>query len=173
MNWYILWVNSRQYQTQKYQSQTYKILKGVEAWIPSARVLSKSGDDCSAINEPVFPGYIFVGIHDPQQLIDVETEIHKAGLGFYFLRGLGGKYHSMTYAELEKMVQSGYEGALDTYDSGIRVGRKVRISVGPYTGVVGKVTSITRRDIRVEATCLKKDLLVIVHRKNYLVLEPM
>jgi len=145
----------------------------VTAWIPSARVLSKSGDDCTAINEPVFPGYIFVGASDPQQLISVEDEIRKAGLGFYFLRGMQGQYHTMTYVELEKMVQSGYDGVSATYDSGIRVGRKVRISVGPYAGVVGKVTAVTRRDIKVEATCLKKDLLVIVNRKNYLVLEPI
>ena len=173
MKWYILWVNSRQYQTQKYQTQTYKILKGVTAWIPSARVLVKSGDDCKAINEPVFPGYIFVGISTPHQITNVEEEIRKAGLGFYFLRGMLGKYHTMTYFELEKMVKSGCDGVSPNYDAGIRVGRKVRISVGPYTGVVGKVTSVTRRDIKVEATCLKKDLLVIVNRKNYLILEPM
>ena len=168
LKWYILWVNSRQYQT-----QTYKFLDGYSAWIPGKKVTSKSGDDCVEISEPLFPGYIFVGVSNTGVLQKMEALIHKSSLCFYFLRDMSGSYYSMDFDELEKMVQSGYAGATPVYDAGIRVGRKVRISVGPYTGVIGKVTSMNRKAIQVTATCLKKDLLVVVNRMNYLVLEPI
>ena len=168
LKWCILWVSSRQYQT-----QTHEFLNDFSAWIPGKKTTSKSGDDCLEISEPLFPGYIFVGVDDMRHLPHIESVIHKSRLFFYFLRDMLGKYYSMTYLELEKMVQSGRDGATTDYDSGIHVGSRVRISVGPYTGVIGKVTSVTHRDIKVQATCMGKDLLVVVHRNNYLVLEPI
>jgi transcription antitermination factor NusG len=168
LNWYILWVNSRQYQT-----QTYKFLDEYSAWIPGKKNTSKFGDDCVEISEPLFPGYIFIGVNEETHLTTIEAAVHKASLCFYFLRDMRGDYYSMTYRELEKMVTTGDKHAMPNYDAGLRVGRRVRIAVGPYTGVVGKVTSMTRKDIQVEATCLKKNLLIIVNRSNYLVLEPI
>jgi transcription antitermination factor NusG len=166
LKWHILWVNSRQYQT-----QTYSFLDGYAAWIPEKKVTSRSGDDCLEISEPLFPGYIFVGVHSAASLSSIETAARKAGLCFYFLR-TNHRHYSMTYLELERMVRNGYDSATPTYDKGIRVGRQVRITVGPYTGVVGKVTLMTKKDIQVKATCLKKELLIVVHRTNYQVLEP-
>jgi transcription antitermination factor NusG len=168
LKWYILWVNSRQYQT-----QAYDFLDGYSAWIPGKKTTSKSGDDCIEISEPLFPGYIFLGVKTEKDLLTIEAAIHKASLCFYFLRDMRAKYYSMTYHELEKMVTSGDKHAMPDYDAGLRVGRRVRIAVGPYTGIIGKVTSMTRKDIKVEATCLQKNILIVVHRMNYLVLEPI
>jgi len=168
LKWYILWVNSRQNQT-----QTYKFLDGYTAWIPGSKTSSKFGDDCVEISEPLFPGYIFVGVTDESPLKTIEAAVHKASLCFYFLRTMSGAYYSMTYKELESMVKSGYAGATPDYNAGLRVGRRVKIAVGPYTGATGKITSMTKKDIRVEATCMNKPLLVIVNRMNYLVLEPI
>lgn len=124
------------------------------------------------ISEPLFPGYIFVGVPHEDRLQKIEAAIRKLGLFFYFLRDMSNKYHSMTADELEKMVQSGQENAVTCYDGGIRVGRRVKVSVGPYTGVVGKITRMDKRGIQLRASWLKKDLIILVNRANYLVLEP-
>jgi transcription antitermination factor NusG len=162
----MLCVSSRQYQT-----QTFSFLDKYFTWIPEVRTTVYSGDDCFIEYEPLYPGYIFVGLAGSDTPGDLEKAAKAYNLSFTLLRSVGGKYTAMDEAELNTMLQSHSEYAMASDRPGFKSGDKVRIKSGPLSGSSGVVKSAHKGSVKVIAQAFSKTIEMDIIRDEFVYLE--
>ena len=167
LTWYMLCVSSRQYQT-----QTYSFLDKYTAWIPEVQTTVYSGDDCYIEYEPLYPGYILVGIPDTVAPGDLEKEAKAYHPSFTLLRSVGGKYTAMSSEDLDNMLKSHSEYSVAAGSLGFKAGDKVRIKSGPLSGISGVVQTAKAGALKVTVQAFNKTLELSIHRDEFVYLEP-
>jgi transcription antitermination factor NusG len=130
LNWYAVHVRSRH----EFKVTARLTGAGVEAFLPSVDRVRKWKDRKKIVTFPLFPGYVFVGLKDPdgERLPVLKTP---GVVGFVGRSASGPEIMALDQViTLMKLVES-REG-IDPYPY-LKEGNRVRIKSGPLTGVEG------------------------------------
>ena len=129
-HWYALYVKSRH----EFVTERELTRKGVEAFLPSVRLLRQWRDRKKWVDFPVFPGYLFVHIEPtPEKMLRVLRTIGAVRL----LSSSPGCPVPVPDEEIESLkilLQSGRQ--IDVYPH-LKEGMQVRIKRGVLNGAVG------------------------------------
>ncbi len=130
LNWYAVYVKSR------HEFAVHRELsrKGLEAYLPSVKRLRQWRDRRKFVDFPLFPGYLFVHIHDrPESFLEVLKT--KGVVNFISLRpGYPSPVSPEEIASLKLLVDSGRE--LDVHPF-LKEGGRIRVRRGPLRGAEG------------------------------------
>ena len=124
--------------------------KSIEAFLPVFLTENRWKDRRVQIQNPLFPGYVFVrvGSQDLMRLLSTD------GVSYVLRNGeAGGSLSDQETLAVEALCKGSEPRGPHSY---LRVGRRVRIESGPFAGVEGvlaKVRDATRVVITVDALC--------------------
>ncbi|TWI44011.1 transcriptional antiterminator RfaH [Pseudoduganella flava] len=115
--------------------------KQITAYLPKTRVINVKDGRKRVSEMPLFPGYVFVRPRADQYE------------GIRFIRGSCGlvfadaKPATLPDKDLEAVKLLVDSGATLTVDSDLVVGKRVRITGGPFAGVEGELVSMKNQDL--------------------------
>jgi len=164
--WFTLCVSSRLFQT-----KVFSFLEDYVSWIPEKRIVVYSGDDCYTEYEPLYPGYVFIGLHHGQKASILEKSAKQYNPSFSLLKTMSGSPHSMTAKELDEMTASLLQSNSPKLEKSLKLGEKVSIKSGPLAGNTGVVKKVTGRQVIVRAIVYGKEMEMRVKRDNFIFLE--
>ncbi len=130
--WYALYVKSRH----EYVTQGELVQKGMETFLPSVKKLRQWKDRKKFIDFPLFPGYLFVYMHEnPEEYINV---LKTRGAVRFLSAGMTcpTPVSSEEINTLRLLIESGEP--LDVYPH-LKKGNPVRVRRGPLSGAVGVI----------------------------------
>lgn len=167
MRWYTLCVSSRVHQT-----EDMPFLDEYSVWIPSIKTLIRNGDDCYLESEPLYPGYIFVGIQANQCPAELERRCKAHNHSFRILRTTGNAQYFMTPADLSAMVEAQKRHAEYVAHHSYKRGEQVKITAGPLVGSTGIVKRVSKRGLVISVSAYSKDLEFAIKRDSFIFVEP-
>jgi transcriptional antiterminator RfaH len=114
---------------------------GFEAYAPVERLKRPVRGVLSAIERPLFPRYIFVGV-DPyrqewQRLLDIA--------GILGTNGAPGCVPAAWIAMIRKMEECGVFDRTKVEPDKFKIGDIVRVSEGPFSGLTGRIESFAAK----------------------------
>ncbi len=131
-NWYALYVKSRH----EFIVESELRRKEVDAFLPSVRIARQWKDRKKFVDFPLFPGYLFVCIHErPEEYVNV---LRTRG-AVRFISGESGCPAQVSPEEIDSLrliIESGQ--SIDIYPR-LREGAPVRVKRGPLTGAAGLI----------------------------------
>jgi len=134
LKWYALYVKSRH----EYVTQGELVQKGINTFLPSVKKLRQWKDRKKSVDFPLFPGYLFVSVHEnPEEYISV---LRTRGAVRLLSTGMTSPtpVPSEEINTLRLLVESGEP--LDIYPH-LKEGNPVRIRRGPLSGAVGVINN--------------------------------
>lgn len=166
--WYTLCVSSRLYQTEE-----MPFLDAYSVWSPTSQTLIRTGDDCYLEYEPLYPGYIFVGLTPRQSPVTLEKQAKDHNHSFKLLRTTNPqKPYSMTASDLQAMVAAQGCHTGPTCPSTYQRGDCVKLTAGPLAGALGVVKRASKTGLVVSVTAFNKDLEFRIKRDTFIFVEP-
>jgi transcription antitermination factor NusG len=146
MAWYAVHIKSRH----EDKSKTLLLQKSIETYLPRVEVWSRRKDRKKRIAIPLFPGYLFVNIHELTN--EAKVDVLKTH-GVVRILGKPNSHIPVPVPDaqidaIRRIVDSEVEVQAYMYP---RVGEKARIADGPFKGIEGVVVK----------TDVKKNLFVI------------
>ena len=166
LKWYTLCVSSRLFQT-----RVFSFLEGYAVWIPDKKVAVYSGDDCYTEHEPLYPGYVFVGLTTEQGIARLEKAAKRYNPSFNFLRTMGNAYHCMTLTDIEVMLSALVKHNASSVERLFKRGEKVKIKAGPLSGNIGVIKKYSPGRLTIKAVLHGKELEMQVRRDSFVFLE--
>jgi transcription antitermination factor NusG len=134
--------------------------KGHQYLLPTSRVRRQWSDRVKAIEQPVFPGYIFCT--SQRSLL---MGLIRSTPGIIRVVSFGGKPHPVSEEEIQAMqriVQADREICSFPY---LAAGQKVKIIAGPLAGITGIITKLRNRDrLVISVDAIMRSLAVEVDR---------
>ena len=115
--------------------------KGHQYLLPTSRVRRQWSDRIKAIEQPVFPGYIFCTSQQSRLM-----GLIRSTPGIIRVVSFGGKPHPVSEEEIyamQRLVQADREVYSFPYPAS---GQKVKIIAGPLAGTAGIITKFRNRD---------------------------
>ena len=110
--------------------------KGHEAFLPTYQVRRNWSDRVKTLDQPMFPGYVFCRFHKTGSGLVLATP------GVIRVVSFGGKPSPISCEEIAGLQRINQSGADVTPFPYPQVGQKVRITQGPFTGLVGVVIQV-------------------------------
>ena len=136
--WYVVWTKSRH--EQKVCNQLEE--KSLEVFLPKINVWSRRRDRKKIIEQPLFPGYLFLKPFSDRELyidiVQIKGVVKILGENWDNL----GVVPEKQMDDIYKIIKSGQEVFPHHY---IQIGRKVRVIWGPLEGVEGILMEIKSR----------------------------
>lgn len=125
----------------KYERSVALNLKGMgfEEFLPAVKVERQWSDRVKAMDELLFPGYVFCRVNPSDRLPVLKVR------GVVHLVGFGGGPISIPDVEIERVRNMVESGLLITPCPFLAVGETVRIEKGPLAGTEGILESIKGR----------------------------
>lgn len=133
--WFALRVRS------KYERAVALNLKGMgyEEFLPAVKVQRQWSDRIKALEELVFPGYVFCRVNPSDRLPVLKVR------GVVHLVGFGGGPTSIPDVEIDRVRAMVESGLLVTPCPFLEIGETVRIDKGPLAGMEGILESVKGR----------------------------
>lgn len=128
-SWFALYTRA------KHEKQLQRELSniGIETFLPTFKVRRRWSDRYKVIEEPLFQNYLFVSRADLQQNFN-ETLRHYGAVCFVMIDGKPAEIPSMEIDGIRRLVESDLAYGPHPY---LKVGRKVRVRLGPLQGCEG------------------------------------
>lgn len=124
--WYVLRIRSR------FEKKTFDTLSnmGISAYLPIKKSKKQWSDRLKVVEEPLFPGYLFVQYHEKDRYAILNSP------GVVQFVSFGGNYATMrsTHIEVIKTMLLN-ENTVEVVDMELYPGQKVRITSGPFSGI--------------------------------------
>jgi transcription antitermination factor NusG len=155
-----------------YQTKVYPFLSQYVVWIPEQEILVRGVDDCYIEHEPLYPGYIFIGLNPNQNPYELEKLCRKNYASFHLLRSAKGEYYEMPLHEIGPISAHSPATIKDAGLFRFRKGDKVVIKAGPLAGCDAVVKSISRNNIVLRTEAFDKDLELVVKKDSFVFIEP-
>jgi len=112
-------------------------------WSPVFQEYHRTSSGLVLVDKLLYPGYVFVGLADPQKFELLSYELSEERKGFL----LGNFTNYLTREELEMIVQEAIKHSeapsLETFH--VQKGDIVIINSGPFTGMQGKVLDVDQK----------------------------
>jgi transcription antitermination factor NusG len=109
-------------------------VKNVDTFLPLYSVRRTAKGVTGKIEKPLFPGYVFVFILLSQRLLVLQVP------GVVKLVGSGGKPLPVEQQEIDSLLKARAMGIPAEPHPWLEIGRKVRITTGPFEGLQGILT---------------------------------
>lgn len=168
LDWYTLCVSSRVYQTEE-----MSFLDEYVVWTPASKTLVKNGDDCYVEYEPLYPGYIFVGLRRDQSPIHLENKAKEYNHSFKLLRTSSqSAAYAMSASDLASMVDAQDRNDCYIRPVAYRAGDRVKLTAGPLSGAAGIVKKCARGELVISVSAYNKDLEFTIKRDSFIFVEP-
>ena len=110
--------------------------KGHESFVPTSRVRRNWSDRVKSIDQPIFPGYVFCRIQKTGSGLVLATP------GVVRVVSFGGKPSPVSNEEIEALQRISHAGGEVSPYPYTRIGQKVQITRGVFTGVIGVIVQV-------------------------------
>lgn len=107
---------------------------GVAYYLPLQKRKKQWSDRVKVVEEPLFPGYIFVQFLEVQRYPLLNTD------GVVRLVSFGGSYAEVPQAQINALRELAYlENDVEVVDAGLQPGQNVKITSGPFKDLEGRL----------------------------------
>ena len=129
MTWYVLYTRPR------YEKQVHQELcnKGLDAFLPTFKVRRRWSDRYKIVEVPLFKNYVFVNLDDFTRHSAATLRPYGA-VSFVMFGGKPAPIPQLEIEAIRRLVESELPYSLHPY---LKVGRKVRVRLGPLRGCEG------------------------------------
>jgi len=117
--------------------------RGMENYLPLGRSKRNWSDRIKIINQPIFPGYIFVRFQPDDRIRVLEAP------GVKQIVGIGHTPAPMEDSEIENLKKLAASHALLAPWPYLHAGQRIRVQRGPLAGVEGFVVSAGHDNLRI------------------------
>lgn len=117
--------------------QNLRSIGGIDIVFPRLRRTRRGHEKNQVVIEPLFPGYLFVRF-DPEELQGTVRSTR----GVLHLVTREGKAVDVEQAVIDEMLALGPDGILSMLDEELKVGAKVRVIRGIFSGSEGEVVRL-------------------------------
>jgi transcription antitermination factor NusG len=133
----------------------------LECYLPLHTVVRHWSDRRKKIEEPLFPGYIFIHTTERERLAALQTYGVTRCVVF---NGRAAVVRDVEIQNIRRLLEKPY--VLEVYPS-LVVGAKVKIVAGPFAGIEGIVTTVRgKRKFAVTVEALSRSVLVEISREE-------
>ena len=129
--WFALYTKPRS----EFKAEQQMITAGINNYLPTITRLKQWSDRKKKVTEPLLRGYIFIYANEQERLISVEQQ---AVVRCIFDAGRPAKIPEWQINNLRTLLETKSDIIVK---NGIVPGAKVRITSGPFEGVIGTVVS--------------------------------
>jgi transcriptional antiterminator RfaH len=129
--WFALYTKPRS----EFKAEQQLISAGIDNYLPAITRLKQWSDRKKKVTEPLLRGYIFIYANEQERLISVEQQ---AVVRCIFDAGRPAKIPEWQINNLRTLLETKSDIIVK---NGIVPGAKVRITSGPFEGVIGTVVS--------------------------------
>ena len=129
--WFALYTKPRS----EFKAEQQLITAGINNYLPTITRLKQWSDRKKKVTEPLLRGYIFIYANEQERLISVEQQ---AVVRCIFDAGRPAKIPEWQINNLRTLLETKSDIIVK---NGIVPGAKVRITSGPFEGVIGTVVS--------------------------------
>ncbi len=159
--WYALHLRANQEKT----TATFLTDRSVDYFFPTYRVRSTRTDRRVTVEKPLFPGYVFVHLDYASK---ERVEALKAP-GAVRIVGFGNQPGAIPAEVIDslRILVGGNEDVVRPHPL-VRVGNRVRVTDGPFTGAVGILSETTGRNSKliVEIELLGRAVSVTIEKEQ-------
>ena len=129
MTWYVLYTRPR------HEKQVHQELcnNGLDAFLPTFKVRRRWSDRYKIVEEPLFKNYVFVNLDDFTRHSAATLRPYGA-ISFVMFDGKPAPIPQLEIDAIRRLVESELPYNLHPY---LKVGRKVRVRLGPLQGCEG------------------------------------
>ena len=107
---------------------------GVAYYLPLQKRKKQWCDRVKVVEEPLFPGYVFVQFGEASRYPMLNTD------GAVRVVSFSGQYAEISQAQIEALRKLSYlENEVTVVDAGLQAGQSVQITSGPFKGLEGKL----------------------------------
>ena len=159
-NWRVIYVASRR------EKKVHKLLErdGTECFLPLIMVKRQWSDRVKQIEIPLFNGYVFVKCTDLNRDVILQSPGVIKLLNY---NGADARVSDLTISSLKLAIEKGHT-FLNTQEVDFKVGNRVIVTAGPFTGVEGRVVSYKNNNyVLIELEAIGKQICIKIE-KSYL-----
>lgn len=151
--WYVIYTRPQQ----ENKVSNYLSQKGIEFFFSTIKDVRQWHDRKKIINKPLFPGYIFVRIHDAADYFNC-LEIEGVCCFVKFGKQLG----MISQAEIDQLkLMVNYNGSIEVSDEYFKSGQKLQIEEGALAGLTGEMVQYNgKTKILIRTYILSRSILV-------------
>ena len=158
--WRVIYVASRR--EKKVNQQLEK--EGVESFLPLIMVKRRWSDRIKQVEMPLFSGYVFVKSTEQRRGYILQTP---GVVKFLQYNGTDAIVADSIIESLQLAIQKGHT-FLNTDEVQVKVGNKVMVTAGPFSGVQGRVASHNNNNyVLIELEAIGKQMCIKIE-KSYL-----
>jgi transcription antitermination factor NusG len=130
--WFVL------YTKPKYEKKVYGQLleKKIESFLPLQEVMKQWSDRKKKVEEPLFPGYVFIHSGEKERLLSLNT------VGVVRCLTFKGRLAVVNDFEIENIKKLLSYGKILEVHSLLGIGARVKIIQGPLSGMIGLLTEV-------------------------------
>lgn len=157
--WFAFYTKSRQ----EFKAKTELDAKYIENYLPTITTIKKWSDRKKKVTEPVFRGYIFVFVNEKERLTAMQNGSIVRTICFE------GKPAVIPDWQIENLRIMLSESPEVFITNKIEVGEKIKITSGPFDGVVGVVQEVDREKwLAISVELLNRSILVKLPKESVL-----
>ncbi len=150
-NWFALYTKPRH----EFKAQMHLDAKGIENYLPTIVQIKKWSDRNKKITEPLFRGYIFIYADEKDRLNALQNPAIVRTVNFE------GKPAVIPVWQIENLKIMIAENPEVFISDKIEIGIKVRVTSGPFTGVIGVVKEYNKDTwLAISVDLLQRSILV-------------
>jgi transcription antitermination factor NusG len=130
--WFVL------YTKPKFEKKVYGQLleKNIESFLPLQEVVKQWSDRKKKVEEPLFPGYVFIHSNEKERLLSLGT------IGVVKCINFKGRLAVVNDFEIENIKKLLAFGKMLEVHSSMAIGTRVKIIRGPLNGMEGLLTEV-------------------------------
>lgn len=133
--------------------------KHIEPYLPLQTIVKQWSDRKKKIEEPLFPGYIFIHATEKERLNGIETT------GVVRCLMFNNKVSVVRDVEIENIKRLLGKGNIVEVHPSLVVGSRVKIVRGPFAGIEGILTNIRGKSkFAVTVEALRRSVLIEIPR---------
>lgn len=159
-NWRVIYVASRR------EKKVNELLNraGVENFLPLIWVKRQWSDRLKQVEMPLFSGYLFVKPTDINRDVILQTP---GVIKFLQYDGADARVLDVTISSLKLAIEKGHT-FLNTEEIHVKIGNRVTVTAGPFSGVEGRVASYNNNNyVLIELEAIGKQMCIKIE-KSYL-----
>lgn len=159
-NWYALYTKPRH----EFKAKSQLSSVSIEYYLPTITITKQWSDRKKKVEEPLFKGYIFIKVNEKERLIALQQS---AIIRTVCFKGKPSVIPDWEIENLKKFLSKNPEVFISDK---IEIGVKVKITEGPFNGIVGIVTEYKKGEnyLAVSIDLLQRSVLVRLPKESIL-----